>query len=96
MNKKSGFLLIKGETFPYDVIVCLGVTREEILSYVHKRFINALTEDDKEKLIMNGHGRTVLLANNACILWTKDFPHTSQEFGWLAHEIFHTADLILR
>lgn len=94
---KGRFLLLKGETFPYDVVVCLGVTREDILGYMKKHFTDdALTEKDKEELVMNGHGRTVELDNNAFILWTNDFPRKPQEFAWLAHEIFHTADLILR
>lgn len=94
---KSGFLLLKGETFPYDVIVCLGVTREDILVYVKKRFTDdALSLNDLEGLQMRGHGRTLRLDNKAYILWTKNYPETPEQFAWLAHEIFHTCDLMLR
>ena len=94
--KKARFLKIRGETFPYDVMVCLGTSREDILAYFKKHFINGLSAKDLEELQMTGHGRTLRLENNAFILWTKSFPRTPAEFGYLAHEIFHTADLILR
>ena len=96
MKNKGGFLRIKGETFPYDVLVCLGVKREEILAYFDKHFVDALSPKDLENLEMKGHGRVVRLDNNAFVLWTADFPKTPEQFGWLAHEIFHTADLMLR
>lgn len=88
--------MIKGETFPYDVLVCLGVSREDILSYFEKHFADALTEKDKESIVMKGHGRVVMLESNAFICWVKEFPRTPEDFGYLAHEIFHTADLIIR
>lgn len=94
--RKSGFLLIKGATFPYDVLVCLGVTRDEILAYVKRRFIKGLSPSDLEQLEMVGHGRTIYLENRATILWLKELPKNAEQHGWLAHEIFHTADLILR
>ncbi len=95
-KKKGGFLLIKGETFPYDVLVCLGVTREEILAYFKKHFEYDFAPEELEQLEMRGHGRTLRLNSNAMICWTKEFPRTAAEFGYLAHEIFHTADLIIR
>lgn len=94
--KKTGFLLVKGQTFPYDVLVCLGATREQILEYFNKRFEDVISETEKNQLIMSGYGRTLHLENRAFILWTKDFPKTPEQFGYLAHEIFHVADLMLR
>lgn len=93
---KGGFLLIKGETFPYDVLVCLGVTREDILAYFKKHFEYDFAHEELEQLEMRGHGRTLRLNSNAMICWTKVFPRKPAEFGYLAHEIFHTADLIIR
>lgn len=96
IHKKAGFLLIKGQTFPYDVIVCIGVTRGDIFHYFEKRFLDSLTESDKKNIVMEGHGRTIVLENRALILWLKEFPKTPEHFGHLAHEIFHTSDLMLR
>lgn len=97
IHKKAGFLFIKGQTFPYDIVVCIGVTKEDIIKYFEKKFINALQKDDIEMLDVSGsHGRTIRLENKAMILWLKKFPTTPEDFDYLSHEIFHTADLILR
>lgn len=95
-KKKIGFLLIKGTTWPYDVIVALGPTKKQLLAYIDRRFKNALTTVDRQNFDAKGHGRTIQLENNALVLWTLNFPYSPQEFGWLVHEIFHTADLMLR
>jgi hypothetical protein len=95
MKRKSGFLLLHGQTFPYDVLVALGATRDELLSHFGAKYA-PLHEDEKEELQMIGKGRTVRLKSGAFVLWTKEFPNTPEHFGYLAHEIFHTADLMLR
>ena len=95
-TKKAGFLLINGETWPYDVVVGLGVDRDQFKDYLKRRFVNPLTKDDDEKLFCKGHGLTLRLENKSFVLWLKKFPNTPDGFGFLAHEIFHTADLMLR
>lgn len=94
-KNKSGFLLIKGEVWPYSVIVCLGVEKQHILDYGNIKFIKPFTIKDEEKLEMKGHGLTLRLENRAFVLWLKKFPKTPEEFGYLSHEIFHVADMIL-
>lgn len=97
MKKKAGFLLIKGETLPYDVVVCLGPTKEELLAHFDKNFIGALTRNDIEALGEGkSKGRVIRCENNAYILWLMKYPTRPEDFGYLAHEIFHVADLMLR
>ena len=97
MNKKR-FFLLKGIIYPYDTVVCLGVSKEEILQYMEKNYIDSLTSEDKDALEMplNTKGRTLRLKNNAYILWTKYFPVNVEHFETLNHEIFHTSDMMLR
>jgi hypothetical protein len=95
-KKRSGIFLLKGEVFPYDVLVCLGVSREDVLRYYKNRFVVDLTDAEKEAFNCSGRGQTLRLENRAFILWLKDFPQTPDHFGYLAHEIFHTGDLMLR
>lgn len=45
---------------------------------------------------MSGHGLTVRLENKAIVLWLIKYPTSSEGFAYLAHEIFHTADMMLR
>lgn len=97
VKNKAGFLLIKGQTFPYDVLVCLGTTKQEILDYTDKKFENCFTDEEKELLNIEGKkGKVLRLKNRAFILWLPTYPILSDDFGHLAHEIFHTGDLILR
>ncbi|MGF6428207.1 hypothetical protein [Bradyrhizobium elkanii] len=95
-TKKAGIYLLKGETYPYDTLVCLGVTREQIIEYIEKHFDYKLSEADLTNLTMKGVGRTGQLENNSFILWLKHFPVLPNDFGALAHETFHVADLMLR
>lgn len=97
MKKKSkaGFLIIEGDVWPYDVVVALGTTKEQFIEYTDRKFVTALSKEDKDKLKFDGQGMTVMLSNFATIMWLKDYPETPKGFGILAHEIFHVADVIL-
>lgn len=75
--------------YPFDVLVCLGSSREEILSFLKK---NSPTESDVNALKMYGLGRTVLLDGGQTILWIKRKPKKGS--GVLAHEIFHAVDFL--
>lgn len=94
----AGFLVIKGEVFPYDVLVCLGTTGQQILKYTERKFVECFTDEEKNAIkdIDSKKGYTLRLQNNAILLWTRDFPHTPEQFGYLMHEIFHASDLTLR
>lgn len=93
-------LLIKGETLPYDVLVCLGMNAEQIFEFVDRKFENALTLKEREnlkiKLSEKSKGYVTRLENGAFLLWTEVLATTPAEFGYLAHEIFHVSDLMLR
>ena len=92
---KGGFQHIKGTIFPYDVVVCLGVTKENILKYFKKKFVDGLSESDKECLeITHQKGRTLQLDNRAFILWLPKYPKTPSNFGDLQHEINHVVNLM--
>lgn len=98
---KNNFLYIPGETFPYDVLVSLGATVEEFLSHCERNFEYALTKEESSELEEQFRketwgGKTIQLSNNAYLLLLREYPTTVQQFGFLAHEIFHTADLMLR
>lgn len=95
--QKGGITLIKGTVFPYDIIVALGVTKEELFKYSDKEFENGISQKDKDERFdfSTCRGKAIRLDNNALILWLKEFPTSPQYHGHLAHEIFHIADMIL-
>lgn len=89
--------MIKGTTFPYDTIIGLGVTPQDIIDYGEREFINPFTESDKEKILRNPKkGKVCKMECNAFILWLDKYPTDAETFSYLAHEIFHLSDLILR
>lgn len=93
---KKGFLYIPGTVFPYDILVCLGTTKQDIIKYMDDKFENALTDKERTNLEIRGHGLAARLENNTYILWLKEFPTAYNDADYLAHEIFHVADLMLR
>ena len=97
-KNKAGFLLIKGETYPYDVLVSIGTTKEQILEYSKRKFIDCFTDEEITALtdLPSKKGYTLMLHNRALFLWLKHFPEKPEHYGFLAHEIFHAADLMLR
>lgn len=95
-RKRGGFSVIKGSVWPYDVVVCLGVSEKEFFDYMEAEFEKPFAEKDLEHLRFdNIRGKSVILSNNALVLWLKEFPNKPEWYGHLAHEIFHIADMIL-
>jgi hypothetical protein len=89
---KRKMFVIYGTQFPFDVLVCLGSKREDIIKRID-RTIYKLTDEEKGHLIMHGHGKTLILDGGQIILWTALYPKLGS--GTLAHEIFHAVDFIL-
>ena len=95
-SKKAGFLKVRGGIIPFDTLVCLGVTREQILEKIKKDFVYTLSKEEDEQLQMFGEGRTVRMEGGWTVLWVKKFPTSPQVKNHLAHEIFHVVDFTLR
>ncbi len=81
-------------TYPFEVLVCVGVEHQDILDWLWKKAKMKLDEEEKEKLWMEGVGRTLMFKNGFTILridYHKDEPtfHAT-----LAHEIFHAVELL--
>lgn len=91
MMSKTKIFIVKLHLIPFDVLVCLGSKREDIIKYLHRYRIR-LTDREKESLIMRGNGMALMLEGNQSILWTKYYPKPGS--GTLAHEIFHVVDYV--
>lgn len=96
MKQKAGFLQLNGQTFPYDVLVCLGVNQKQVVTYIEKHFVKTLTDEQKEGITCSGKGVTLQMSGGWLLLWIPVFPDTAEYFGFLAHEIFHVTDLMFR
>lgn len=90
MKNKSKSFIIPWIIFPFETMVCLGMKQEEVLKVLDKY---DLTEEDKEHVVMEGTGRTVIFSGNGTLLWLKEYPDPGS--GVLAHECFHVVFFLL-
>lgn len=78
--------------FPFDVLVCLGTKREDILRKLKSHRYTVSKQED-EHLVMYGIGRTVMLEGGQTVLWIGGYPRVGS--GTIAHEILHAVDFVL-
>lgn len=95
-NKKNINFIIPLILYPFDVMISIGQDDNELEKVLNK--ISNLTEDDiyacKYPSIFV-KGRAVMFTTNASIIRLKKLPETSEEYGILAHEIFHIVTFIM-
>ena len=96
-NPKSQNFIIPFIIYPFDVMVSVNQTDDELLKSV-KQF--GLNRNDISE-ILNLHetvkARTLmLLTTNQTFIRLKSKPKKASEYGTLQHEIFHAIDFIFR
>lgn len=89
---KKKMFVVDWAIFPFDILVCLGSDREEIMKKISQHKY-VLSEEEKERIIMHGSGRTIMLEGGQTILWLKHYPKPGS--GVLAHEVCHSIDFLL-
>ena len=88
--------IIDLEVYPFDVMVSFNES--------DKKFVKRLKRygEDGQDLEMEGlrsasskRGYAVMLPSNVTILRLNFYPRTPNDFGMLAHEIFHVCEFIM-
>lgn len=92
MKTKPCFVINHG-TYPFDVLVCIGKTDEEVYKELEK-FGHELSDEDKEYLKCNGDGRTVMLDGGQTVLRVKIYKDKAKMAGFIAHEVFHAVEFL--
>ena len=93
-TKKLNFI-IPLVIYPFDVMVSIGETHEELNKRL-KRYDISLDQEESDHFDRTSlQGRTILFPTGQTILRLKKVPETPFEYGVLAHEIFHAATFIL-
>lgn len=96
MSKAQNFI-IPLVIYPFDIMVSVGQTDDELLKSVKQFGLNRNDISEVLNLHETVKGRTLmLLETNQTFMRLKGKPKTTIEFGSLQHEIFHAADFILR
>lgn len=92
--KKPIFLLIKNSIYPYDILVSVS-TYNELIKYIEKDRKYVLSEVEKEKLEMDGVGRTVMLRGGQTIIRLESAKTSlGIDIADLTHEIEHAVFFI--
>lgn len=91
-QEKQQMFVVSWVVFPFDILVCNGSGREDIVKYI-KGLGYELDEEENEHLKMHGNGRTVMLKGGQTILWTRNKVKPGNPV--LQHEIYHAVCFIL-
>lgn len=90
--------IIKCHIYPFDVMVSIGETDEQVGKHLDKHLPDMLTEDEINSCRYTrdiSRGEAVMFGCGASFLRIRKLPSTPGEFGTLAHEIFHIATFIM-
>lgn len=98
MKRRAAIAKIDGGTYPFHCMVMLGATAPDLFAHMKKHYTTKLTASDVQRINthLKGMGYTGRLDCGGFVLWLRDYPRTPHDFGVLAHETFHLADMILR
>ncbi len=89
MSKFKSFYINHG-SYPYEILVCFGGGREDILDELDGKIS---VEDmsflaHRDTLNLKG-GKFIGMGSGVSLIWVHSQPRSSEARGSLAHEIFH-------
>lgn len=90
MRKKSLNFIVELVVYPFDVMVSIGETDEEV-----KRKLKKYDVQWDESLTMHGIGKFLINKENKSLIRLKHYPQLPMDYGTLQHEIFHAVTWIL-
>lgn len=85
--------IINMETFPWHICFSIGNTEKEVCDFLKNKMDYELDEEERNHVCWDKtskRGTTIMLKNNAVILWVKTYDQSI-----VAHEAFHAATFIL-
>jgi len=94
-NISINFIIEIG-VYPFDVMVSLGQSDKQLTHAL--RGYKKLTKLDYELCAYpseNVKGRAVMFSTNASIIRLRKLPETPEDYGHMAHEIFHIVAFIM-
>lgn len=89
---KSKNFIVKWGIYPFDVMVSIGQSEEELLKVMEKKA--DLTDEDRKNFKLPGLGRTGMIGSGGTYLWVKKLNKTPFWMGILSHEVFHAVSFL--
>lgn len=94
MKHKSLNFIIPLVVYPFDVMVSMGQTDEQLEKILDKYLIEAPDTTWKWHN-ETAQGRFCILSSNQGLIKLRNIPETPVQYGYLQHEIFHYVTHIL-
>lgn len=89
-------LLIPLVIYPFDVLVMMGYSDEEVREELSQ--YEGISEEDIDLAMFKTYttkGRAVMFETSQTFLRIREIPETPLDYGFLQHEIFHATSFIL-
>ncbi len=93
-NDKTCHFIVKGEVYPFDVLVSCGERKSDLRKKLTDVLPNRIVSTEL-KINKLCSGRTIMFSTGQVLLWLKEKPTTVDGLAILSHEIFHCAFFIL-
>jgi hypothetical protein len=83
--------------YPFDVLVAVGVTDDQLLKRLAS-FVGDVESSDRELLKMTPMmaGRAARMKDGRTVIRLKRWNGSPEDYGHLAHEVFHAVDFLFR
>lgn len=97
MSKKKIYnFIVPHGTYPFDVMVSIGETDEQLFSKLKSKLPSQYHDSILEYAAYNtiGYGRFAMFPTGASLIRIKEKPKTARYQGFLAHEIFHAVEFL--
>lgn len=97
MKRVPKFSIVYPRPYPYDLLVCVGATKEEVIKEI-KRATKRTVPPDMAVFLTFGErqGRSVMDRDFPIpVLWLKRFDGSRHSYAILQHEVFHIVYAIL-
>lgn len=92
---KKEYYLVKGTVFPFDILITL-FDDDKLIKFIEKTMGYELDQEEKNKLPMNGVGRSIMLKGGQTIIrLRKEKTILGYDLPTLAHEIEHAIFFIM-
>jgi hypothetical protein len=88
---KSDNFVIPLVIYPFDVMVSLGETDEQL----KKAWVGKYNLEWRDDMILSGNGKCIITDGNQTLIRARYYPTDNQDCGTLQHEIFHAVSMVL-
>lgn len=96
MRTKSKNFIVKIGHYPFDLMVSLGETNDQVFKSIRRLNIDAIDNIDCKFDGDGSVGRVVEFTSGQYLLRLRYFPETAADYGVLQHEIFHVVEFLFR